>query len=102
VALHLLVVWNVAALRAHQRFEVRPTEQIPQDYESWSLFLICNPAWIVQNRDEGIGALFDQYRAFGDAIGPRNLAIWFWKEPAPEPSAELTDVQSEQSILREY
>jgi hypothetical protein len=89
---HLLVVGNVAALQAQERFEVTPTEQIPRDYESWSLFLICNLAWIDQNRDEGIGTLFDQYRTFGDVIGPRNLAIWFWKEPAPEPSAELTDV----------
>jgi hypothetical protein len=92
LGLHPLVVWNATVLRAQARFEVMPTEQIPRDYESWSLFLICNPAWIVQNRDEGIVALFEQYRAFGDAIGPRNLAIWFWKEPAPEPSAELTDV----------
>ena len=64
LGLHLLVIWNVA-LQAQQRFEVIPTEQIPQGYESWSLFLICNPAWIVQNQDEGIATLFAQYRAFG-------------------------------------
>jgi hypothetical protein len=92
LGLHLLVTWNVASLQAHERFEVMPTEQIPRGYESWSLFLVCNPAWIVQNRDEGIATLFDQYRAFGDAIGPKNLTIWFWKEPAPEPTAELTDI----------
>lgn len=92
LAFHVLSAWDTATLQAQARFEVMPTEQIPEDYESWSLFLICNPAWIVQHRDEGIGSLFDQYKIFGDAIGPRNLAIWFWKEPALEPSAELTDV----------
>jgi hypothetical protein len=92
LGLHLLVIWNLASLQAQQRFEVMPTEQIPRGYESWSLFLVCNPAWIIQNQDEGIATLFDQYRTFGDAIGPKNLAIWFWKEPAPEPTAELTDV----------
>ena len=102
VGLHLFVVWNVAALQAQERFEVMPTEQIPSDYESWSLFLICNPAWIVQSRDEGIGTLFDQYKAFGDAIGPRNLAIWFWREPAPEPSAELTDVSRSSEYCQRF
>lgn len=77
---------------AEEAFEVMPTIEIPRGYESWSLFLICNPAWIVRQQDEGIRDLFGQYKAFGDAIGPSNLAIWFWKEPAPEPSANLTDV----------
>ena len=102
VGLHLFVVWNVAALQAQERFEVMPTEQIPSDYESWSLFLICNPAWIVQSRDEGIGTLFEQYKAFGDAIGPRNLAIWFWREPASEPSAELTDVSRSSEYCQRF
>ena len=85
------------------RFEaVEPTAQIPRDYRSWSLFLICNPAWIVQNGETGIPELYRQYKAFGDAIGPRNLAIWFWKQSANAPSADLTDVSRSSQYCEKY
>lgn len=88
--------------RAQARLEIMPTAEIPRGYESWSLFLICNPAWLVRNGNQGIQTLFDQYKAFGDAIGPRNLAIWFWKEPAVVPSAELTDVSRSSEFCGRY
>ena len=37
---------------AQESFEVEPTVEIPQNYDSWSLFLICNPAWLARNGDE--------------------------------------------------
>jgi hypothetical protein len=40
---------------AQASFEVMPTVEIPKEgYGSWSLFLICNPAWIIKNGDKGI------------------------------------------------
>ena len=77
---------------AQQAFEVEPTVEIPRNYESWSLFLICNPAWVLQNGDRGIEELFRAYKVFGEVIGPNNLAIWFWKTPAWRPTVENSDL----------
>ncbi len=97
-----LLLTSAAGAWAQARFEVEPTAEIPRDYGSWSLFLICNPAWIDQNGDDGIRTLFRQYKTFGDSIGPKNLAIWFWKEPAQEPSAKLTDVSRSSKYCGRY
>lgn len=89
-------------VRAQQAFEVTPTTEIPRGYSSWSLFLVCNPAWIVENGDQGIVELFNRYRAFGQAIGAKNLAIWFWKKPAETPTSENTDVDRTSIYCERY
>ena len=49
-----------------------PPEPIPQSpYRTWSLFLINNPQWLVTESNEKIKSLYDQFEAFGEAIGPR-------------------------------
>jgi len=87
---------------AQARAELIPTAEIPHGYKSWSLFLICNPAWIVQNGDKGIEELFYQYKAFGGAIGPSHLAIWFWKKPAVTPTADNTDIERSSIYCARY
>jgi hypothetical protein len=57
-------------------FPIRPrlsTEQL--FFKTWSLFLIA----LAQSNDR-IKSLYDQFEAFGGAIGPDNLAVWFWPE----------------------
>ncbi len=73
-------------------------EGLPNDlskghYKSWSLFLICNPSWIVANGDEGIGKLLRAYEAFGQAIGPYNLAVGFFNSPNSAATIENTDIE---------
>ena len=87
-----ILVVPLGHVSAQQRFEVEPTVEIPRDYDSWSLFLICNPAWVLQNGDQGIEELFSAYKVFGEVIGPKNLAIWFWKTPALRPTVENSDL----------
>jgi hypothetical protein len=97
--------WTAAtpsAVKAQALFEVIPTSEIPQDYSSWSLFLVCNPAWIIQSGDKGVAELFNQYKAFGHAIGPKNLAIWFWKEPAATATAANTDTDRSSTYCEKY
>jgi hypothetical protein len=60
---------------------------IPEGYKTWSLFLINNPEWILPQKEENLNNLFEQFKAFGDAIGPENLAVWFWVGEASEPWA---------------
>jgi hypothetical protein len=59
-----------------------PEEPIPnQPYKSWSLFLISNPEWLLDQGNEKLRALFEQYEVFGKAIGPDNVAVWFSTQP---------------------
>ena len=101
----LWACWAVSAPsvgKSQALFEVTPTVEIPHAYSSWSLFLVCNPAWINENGDKGVAELFNQYRAFGRAIGPKNLAIWFWKKPATKATADNTDVERSSSYCEDY
>ena len=57
----------------------QPHEPIPQNpYRTWSLFLINNPQWLVTESNEKVKSLYDQFEAFGEAIGPNQVAVWFW------------------------
>jgi len=59
---------------------VGPTDKIPRgSYKTWSLFLMCNPDWVSADRSRDVETLYWRFRAFGDAIGKENLAVWFWK-----------------------
>ena len=56
-----------------------PDEPIPRgNYKSWSLFLITNPEWLQEQSNEKLETLYDQFGAFGRAIGQENVAVWFW------------------------
>jgi hypothetical protein len=59
-----------------------PEGSIPQaGYKSWSLFLISSPEWLLRQTSEELNALYERFQTFGEAIGPENLAVWFWSEP---------------------
>jgi hypothetical protein len=61
---------------------VETGEAIPQErYKSWSLFLISNPEWLLDQSNDKLNALYTQFNVFGDAIGPDNVAVWFWSHP---------------------
>jgi hypothetical protein len=79
--------------------EVRPDEAIPQeDYKSWSLFLICNPMWLLHENQERVRMLYERFKAFGEAIGPSHLAVWFWKgTPGTENPALPASVDADRS-----
>jgi hypothetical protein len=63
-------------------------EAIPRaNYKSWSLFLICNPQWILPESNQRVEELYQQFQAFGAAIGPDNLAVWFLKGDPNRPKA---------------
>ena len=70
-------------LQAQARDEPRPDSPILREapsgrpYRSWSLFLVCNPAWLLPESEPSLKTLLTQFRAFGDAIGPDHLAVWF-------------------------
>ena len=99
--LGVFALCSSSEVRAQALEEVTPTAEISPGFDSWSLFLVCNPAWLVENGDPGIKELFWRYRAFGDAIGPKNLAIWFWKSRG-KPTADNTDVSRSSEYCKKY
>ena len=71
---------------------VGPTAKISRDsYKSWSLFLMCNPDWAAADRSRDVEHLYSRFKAFGDAIGSENLAVWFWKERMGTSSPKLAE-----------
>jgi hypothetical protein len=57
------------------------TEPIPRNYQSWSLFLICNPQSLLAENETKLSNLYNHFNSFGDAIGERHLAVWFTRRP---------------------
>ena len=76
--------------QASQQIVVADGQTISRNFKSWSLFLVCNPAWLVTS-DAAQGNMRDLFRAFatfGDIIGSQHLAVWFRKPgTAANPSA---------------
>jgi hypothetical protein len=61
---------------------VRPTGEIPKkNYKTWSLFLVCNPAWLTPDKNKDLLSLYQQFQEFGRTIGTDQLAVWFWNAP---------------------
>ena len=85
-----------------------PDQAIPREYKSWSLFLVCNPEWLLEGRASDLATLYRQFEAFGHSIGPENAAIWFWKTPdrgalfGDAPLAALLDVSRSATYCAKY
>ncbi|HWP60687.1 MAG TPA: hypothetical protein VNL14_22525 [Candidatus Acidoferrales bacterium] len=54
-------------------------QPIPKNYQSWSVFLICNPQWYLAESGQRLQTLHEHFRSFGRAIGARHVAVWFWR-----------------------
>ena len=86
VPLYLLVasiLSDVSLGQSRVGIVTSPEQPIPSEYKTWSMFLVCNPGWLIDNKKAELVNLYQQFVAFGDAIGPENVAIWFSKEKIP-------------------
>ena len=80
VALEILVITPSATVAEQRVGAVLSEEQdIPTGYNSWSVFLVCNPGWLLDNNHSKLIDLYREFVAFGTVIGPKNAAIWFSK-----------------------
>ena len=71
---------------------VSPVQKIPRDeFKTWSLFLVCNADWVAPERSADLANLYRRFQSFGDAIGPDNLAVWFWKRQVPLHDPKLAE-----------
>ena len=76
ISMTSLMFWPNSG-QAQDSLEVIDEEPISRAYESWSLFLICSHEWLLPENQDRIDNLYKQFIAFGDAIGPKHVAIWF-------------------------
>lgn len=91
LALALLAV-SVTGLRGQAFQEViTPDREIDDGYETWSLFLICNPAWASPDAYERLESMWRAFVGFGRAIGDDHLAVWFWRRPPRWGTEDLVD-----------
>ena len=77
------------------------------DYRSWSLFLICNNAWLKDQSSPQIRGLYNEFMGFGRAIGAHHAAVWFWTETPPNINestnlAEAIDANRSQAFCEKF
>jgi hypothetical protein len=76
------------------------------DYKTWSLFLVCTPTWFTKNTDPRLLDLYRNFAAFGRAIGPDHLAVWFARsdktELTPRMLASEYDSDRAAKFCRQY
>jgi len=76
-----------------------PREQAGVRFGSWSLFLVCNPAWLLKENQDRLHDLRLQFAAFSEAIGPKHLAVWFSKQEAESVDADRSSLYCEKFRL---
>jgi len=91
-----LIEWRLLMAQAAVAL-VTGKQSIPRNFNTYSLFLVCNPQWLDAGRNSGLYDLYRQFQAFGRAIGDENAAIWFWNSNGYERSdavlAQIVDVE---------
>ena len=92
----LFLLFGKQTLTAQEAVEIftSTNDTIPKDhYKSWSLFLVSNPEWALPESNNKLRELYYRFKAFGDALGPDHLAVWFWtKDPIDEDLFKYLDV----------
>ena len=54
--------------------------QIPENYDSYSLFLLCNPEWLLNESLATVDQLKKQFEIYGRTLGRKHAAVWFWRQ----------------------
>lgn len=103
-AISLLFVVHICSqpLDAQAITPVVGPEKIPAKFKSWSLFLVCNPAWLDPQKGPDFSELYTKYLGFGRAIGDDNAAVWFWRKPAYSITPDNVDVERSVRFCRAY
>ena len=78
--LALLAALTPVAAFAQAPVPVYGDGPIPETgFTSWSLFLMCNPEWLLKKQEQALQSVFEAYLAFAMATGPRHAAVWLIK-----------------------
>ena len=96
LAIAAAAAWNVRPAAAQVPVELYtsldPIPQVVDDVElrSWSLFLICEPDWVLERDSQRLWELYWTFLELGEALGPEHAAVWFWtRDPGTPGSGEI-------------
>jgi hypothetical protein len=82
---------------------LKPHQTIPgKPFTSWSLFLVCDPAWLLPGQEATLRDLQVRYRAFGDTTGPSHAAVWFESVVAGRQVTGSADVGRNVEYCRKF
>lgn len=59
---------------------IKPAEKIPTQYESYTFFLFPDRKWLRECTPRILHEMYEEFNKFGNAIGKKNLAIWFFNK----------------------
>jgi hypothetical protein len=86
-----------ASLYPKVRIPQREAPVAEKGFKTWSIFLVTNQQWLLRETSDRLERLYENFTIFGDAIGPENLAVWFWSEPSQADQVHKT-VDVERSV----
>lgn len=75
-----------------------PTEVAGVPIRSWSLFLVCEPSWILQREPDRLWRLYWRFLELGQALGPEHAAVWFWARDPGGPGEG--EIQTAMDVVR--
>lgn len=79
-----MLLWTAQAM-SQARVPIPFNQGIPeQGFKSWSLFLVCDPAWLHPEKQTALLDLRQRYWFFGDTTGSGHAAVWFTREVDPD------------------
>jgi hypothetical protein len=71
------------------------------EFDTWTLFLVSDPGWLLGTSTSQMVNLYKQYQAFGSAIGFNNVAIWLTRtlsdDEESDPAAMAADYDAERA-----
>ena len=96
---------SAAKAQAAAQIVVSDGQSISRSYKTWSLFLVCNAEWLTSDgaAQNNMRDLYQAFGVFGKIIGNDNLAVWFRKSAAANPSlAESYDAEEAANYCIHY
>lgn len=95
LAAGLLFLQPASAITQDAQVIVLTDGPIPKNYETWSVFLICSPTWLLPEQENQLLSLYEDFEIFGNFIGDDHLAVWFstTSQITPEGLAATLDYQ---------
>ena len=89
VVLASLALWSIHA-SAQAPAPVPVHQRIPTaGYQSWSLFLVCDPGWHHPDQADALRDLRRRYGLFGETTGPTHAAVWFTTQEDPNSPLDI-------------
>jgi hypothetical protein len=94
----LTIVMDGRTARGQALAPLLPEEEVPLNYTTATVFLICNQSWLLAENEQNLVTLYAYYEAFGRALGPDHVAVWFWNNDPDFGDGLADDIDIDRSV----